>query len=80
MQSISVNAASNALNLFGRGSRQYFGASFAGARSHFYIVLRDSLVTRAVSRSELAPYVQSRRSSYERQLTGQWKKAFTELQ
>ena len=61
MQSISVNAASNALSLFGCGSRRYFGASFAGARSHFDIVLRDSLVTRAVSRSELAPYVQSRR-------------------
>lgn len=31
--------ALNALSLFGRGSRRYFGVSFIGARSHFDTLL-----------------------------------------
>ena len=61
----AVNAcfsvASNALSLFGRASRRYFGASATGARSHFDTVLRDSPVMRAISRSDSLSLTCSRR-------------------
>jgi len=56
-----VSVAWNALSLFGRGSRRYFGALLTDACSHFETVLRDSPVMRAISRSDSLSLTCSRR-------------------
>jgi len=54
-------AATNGVNLIAIGPRRYFGAPTTGSLSHFATVLRDSPVSRAISRSDLFPRPCSRR-------------------
>lgn len=51
----------NGVSLVARVPRRYFGSTTIGATSHLATVLRDSLVVRALSRSEFFPRLCIRR-------------------